>query len=337
MAEAGAQVDRSLLRGAVMGWTGPLGHLGFYVSLLRRLRRRWTSRRPAAVVLVDFPGFNLRVARIAHRLGIPVYYFVCPQVWAWGAQRLITMRRLLRRAFLILPFEEPLYSAYGIDGRFVGHPLLETFPARIPPRRAVLKEFGLDPSRPLGILLPGSRPDELKRHVPLVAEAVRMAAVRPSLRRLQWAVVAAPGAQPQSFRALEGLARVVRDPSCRLRAQATLVWSASGTATLETGLLGVPQVVFYRTSALNAFIVLRILRVRRASLVNLILGKDAVPELLQSAATPRALVEATGRILGRGGRGRARARAVELCRLLGTGRASREVAASILADLRESK
>lgn len=330
MRRAGVRADSSLLKGAVMGFTGVFRHLGLYISLLRSLRRRWTRRPPRAVVLIDFPGFNLRVGGIARRLGIPVYYYVCPQVWAWGAKRLLRMRDMLRRAFLILPFEEPLYSAYGVNASFVGHPLLETLPERLPPRRAVLRAHGFDPGRPLGVILPGSRSEELRRHCPMLAEALRMAGRVTALSRIQWAVIAAPGTTPASFGELAGLARVVADPGCRLRASAALSWTASGTATLETGLLGVPQAVFYRTGALNAFIVLKVLGLRRASLVNLVLGRDAVPELLQSRATPGAMVAESRRLFTGRERARARAEAGELRRLLGGRGASRAVADAVL-------
>lgn len=333
MAAAGARVDQSLLNGAVMALTGIFRHLSMFLSLLGGLKRKWKTRPPSAVVCIDFPGFNLRVARIAHRLGIPVYYYACPQVWAWGANRLLLIRRLVKRAFLILPFEQALYRSFGIDGRFVGHPLTESLPRKFPPRSAVLRKAGFDPRRPLCVILPGSRRGELEHHVPVLAGAMERVRTHPALRKAQWAVIAAPRMPNELFAPLVNAgAALVSDPGFHLRAHATLAWVSSGTATLELGLLGIPQAVIYRGGFLNYLAVRAVIKVKWVSLVNLILGREEVPELMQYSATPENLAEATRRVLlGRGAR--AKRVAVELRRAIGNLRPTREVAGTILGDL----
>ncbi|MEK7765123.1 MAG: hypothetical protein AAB368_02695, partial [bacterium] len=300
MKEAGARVDSTLLGAAVIGWTGVLRHARTYLRLLAGLRRRWRRDPPDAVVLIDNPGFNLRVARIAAARAIPVASFICPQVWGWGAQRLILMRRVLRRAYPVLPFEEDLLRAFGIRAAFLGHPILDVLPARPPSRGAACARAGLDPRRPLHLLLPGSRTEEVARHLPLMLEAARRFR---DAGRAQWVVVVTrdSAAAVESFASSSPVAvTLTRDPGYALRANADLVWTKSGTATLELGLLGVPQVVVYRMHWINWLIVTSRVQVGYAGLVNLILGRRAVPELLQGAFTPDALVRASRALRVRG-------------------------------------
>jgi len=338
LAAAGARVDSSLMQGAVMGLTGVIRHAGLYWSLLRRTARAWRTRAPSAVVLVDLPGFNFRLARIAHRLGIPVYYYVCPQVWAWGANRLLAMRRLLRRSFPVLPFEEPLHQAFGIRATFPGHPLLEIMPGKPPDPAGALVRAGLDPRRPLVALLPGSRAEEIRRILPVQLEAARrVASGRPGF---QWAVIAAPRAEPHIAPHLARAAAfgppvsMVQDGGYGVRRRASFAWTASGTSSLELGLLGVPQVVMYRTSAVNWAIGSRLWRIPWVSLVNILLDRTVVTELLQNRLNATALAAAAGPFLrGNGAGAAARDRAAVLRSMLaGTG-ASRTVAATILDDL----
>jgi len=339
MAAAGARVDGSLLRGSVMGLTGVFTHLKLFLSLLRRLRRRWSRRPPDAVVVIDFPGFNLRLARIAWRLGVPVYYYVCPQVWAWAPGRLLTMRAILRRTFPILPFEEPLHRAFGINASFVGHPLLEIMPRHVASRSRAFKAAGFDPRRPLLAVLPGSREEELRRHLPVLLEAA--GTVLAWRRNVQVAFISAPGMEGSLNAAIGGRAwgrgaRVLADADYAVRAAADFAWTASGTATLELGLLGVPQIVIYRWQWLNWEIARRVVKLPYVSLVNLILRREVISEYHQGAATPAALVEATRRRLGvRSARGKARSNARELRRLLAPSRgtASAAVARAVMADL----
>jgi len=333
LAAAGARVDTILMRNAVMGLTGAVRHAALFSRLLSGLRRRWKARRPDAVVLVDFPGFNMRVAAIAHRAGIPAYYYICPQVWAWGSQRLITMRRILRRAFLILPFEEALYRGCGIRASYVGHPLTETVPGRLPAPGRALAAAGFGPRARFGVLLPGSRPVEVEQHLPVFLAAARLYG-----RGMKWAVIAAPAVRDRVERiaAASGVpdVRVVQDPGFAVRSRASLALAASGTATLELGLLGVPQAVAYRWQWLNWIIASSLVKVRWVSLVNILLGREEVREFLQGAMTPVALAGEMRRLGGPAARARAGARARRLRAMLGERRPSRMVAEALMVDLR---
>ena len=334
-AVARGPVDGALLAGAVVGWTGVLRHLGRFARLLRATRRRWLARPPAAVVLVDYPGFNLRLATIARQLGIPAYYFSCPQVWAWGANRLLRMRRDLRIAYPILPFEVPLHQAFGIRSEFLGHPLLDLVPTRPPAAAPALRRAGLDPHRPFAALLPGSRAEELTRHLPVMLAAARRVSARHP--RLQWVVIAAPGARARLEFACAADqvpgCRVVEDPGFAIRGHARFAWVASGTATLELGLLGIPQTVLYRSHWLNWAIARRVVKVPYIGLVNLVLGRGAIPELLQSAVTAKALAVTGGRMLRSAAMGGARRNAADLRARLGTPGSFNRVAHAVLADL----
>lgn len=327
MAAAGVKIMPFSLAEGVVGWTGVLRRLPEIAALFRKLRRRFKSIRPSAVLLIDNPGFNLRVAKIAAGYGIPVYYYVCPQVWAWGAQRLLKMRRLLTRAFPILPFEEPLFQAFGIRARFVGHPLLELIP---PPASRP------DGAKPWVLLLPGSRRDEIAQHLPVLLEAGRrLAREKP---RLGWTIAATP----ETSRQISDMARgsglpdfkIVAGANYALRSRPLLCWTASGTATLEQGLLGVPQVVVYRMNPINWWIIRRMATVSHVCLVNLVLGRQCVTELLQSDFTADALLAVSRRMLREDGTvARARKYSRELRDKLAGPGATNTVADTILRDL----
>lgn len=327
MGSAGVRLVPFSLAEGLVGWTGVLGRLPEIASLFSRLRRGLKSAPPSAILLIDNPGFNLRVAKMAAGLGIPVYYYICPQVWAWGAQRLLKMRRFLTRAFPILPFEEPLFQAFGIRARFVGHPLLE-----VVPRPAAAP----DRAKPWVLVLPGSRRDEISQHLPLMLEAGRrLAREKPGLG---WIVAATPETSGQVSEMARGSGlpniKVVSGADYALRSRPALCWTASGTATLEQGLLGVPQVVVYRMNPINWWIIRRMATVSHVCLVNLILGRQRVTELLQDDFTADALTAVSRRILRDGGAAsRARQYGRELRdRLAGPG-ATKAVAETILKDL----
>jgi len=319
-----------------MGWTGVLGNIAVYARLLRRTKSAWRRSPPDAVVLIDCPGFNLRIARMAHSLGIPVYYYVCPQVWAWGSGRLLLMRRILRMAFPVLPFEEALYRSFGIRVVYPGHPLREVVPSRFPARRTSLKRMGFDPARPLVVMLPGSRDEEISRHLSVFLRA----AVRLGLagKAPQFAVVAAPGKAGRLRSMVAGAGvkvRVMEDPSYKLRACADLAWTASGTSTLELGLMGIPQILVYRGGWINWLVARIVIRVRHVGLVNLILGRSAVTEIIQWELREGVLHDISRAMLrDKRAASDAAKTAAELDRRLSRKKASREVAASILSDLR---
>ena len=284
MAAEGVQLLAGLDQLAVMGFAEVVRHLAFF----RRLERRVTAllEQVDLVIPIDYPGFNLRIARTAHARGLPVLYYISPQVWAWKAGRARHLARHAARVAVILPFEVEVLAAAGARVNFVGHPLLER-PDHVPDLASFCSRWGLDGSRPMLALLPGSRRQEIERHLDLFAGAARRVGE------------ALPGIQPVIGRASsvsaarlesEGIP-VVDDTRGLLRhARAALV--KSGTSTLETALEGTPFVVAYRTHPLTWLIARNVVRVEHVALANLVAGERVVPELLQADATPESLAAA---------------------------------------------
>jgi lipid-A-disaccharide synthase len=273
---------------AVVGLVEVLKHLRRLRAAFRHTLAEADRARPDLAVLVDYPDFNLRLARKLRARGVPVVYYISPQVWAWRRGRLHTIRDTATHVIVIFPFEEALYQGAGIPVTFVGHPLVDLVrPAH--DRHAFVASLGLDPERPLLAALPGSRTQEVAHNLPPLAGALRLlASRRPDL---QLALAVAPGLGPGCFdRALDGLriARAVGHTHAVLGA-ATLGLVASGTATVEAALLGTPMIVVYRLSALTYALGRPFVRVPHYAMANLIAGREVVPELIQSGFQPEAL------------------------------------------------
>jgi lipid-A-disaccharide synthase len=270
---------------AVVGLLEVLSHLRHLRSVFRRVLEDVDTRRPDVAVLVDYPDFNLRLARALRRRGVPVVYYVSPQVWAWRRGRLGAIHDTVSRMLVIFPFEEDLYRGAGVPVTFVGHPLVSLVqPAG--DTGPFLREIGLDPARPVVALLPGSRTKEVAHNLPPIAASVdALAAARPDL---QFVIAVAPSLDPEVVRAGLGgrNVAVVHDRTHETLSAATAAVVASGTATVETALLGVPMVVVYRLSTWTYRLGRRLVRVPYYAMVNLIAGRRVVPELIQSDFTP---------------------------------------------------
>jgi len=259
------------------------------------LRGALKQRRPDLLILIDFPDFNLRLARIAKSLRIPVLYYVSPQIWAWRRGRVHQIAKSVDRMAVVFPFEVDFYRRHGVNVTFVGHPLLETVCAR-QTREAVLARYGLDPEKKTVALLPGSRHGEVSRHLPtMLAAAAQMQVVD----NVQFFCLRASTIDVRDLRAMIADARipiVEQDRYDAVRA-ADMVWTASGTATLETALLTRPMVIVYRMSWLTYLIARLLVRVEHIGMVNLIAGKRLVPELVQGDFNPPRLVAESRRLL----------------------------------------
>jgi lipid-A-disaccharide synthase len=273
---------------SVIGFTGVLARLPAILDLRRRVLEDARATRPAAAVLVDSPGFNFRIGPALRRLGLKVFYYIAPQVWAWHPERARAMAAWVDRLAVVFPFEEPLFREAGVDAHFVGHPLLEDLEPECD--EATLRaELGVPADARLLGLLPGSRRQEVRAHLPILAEgARRLAATR---RDLVAVVPLAPGMDPADVPA--GVAgaplKLVRDRTRAVMRHARACAVASGTATLETALFGTPLVVVYRTGALNYAIARRVVRLDHVGLPNIVAGEPVAPELLQGAFTPDTL------------------------------------------------
>ena len=262
-----------------------------YREVVRSIRRR----RPALVILVDFPDFNLRLARVAHAEGIPVFYYVSPQVWAWRRRRVRKISKRVDRMVVLFPFEVDFYRRYGVDARFVGHPLAETVRATRA-REATRRRYGLPLDRPVIGLLPGSRTKEVGTILPLMLEAAAQVG-----DEVSWAVACAPGIDrswvDSLCRSSSVCVAVAAGDTYNLVAACDAVAVTSGTATVECALLGVPMVVVYRMSSFSYAIARSLVRVPYIAMPNLLLSRPVVPELVQREATPERLADELRRYL----------------------------------------
>ena len=284
LAAEGASLVAHVRDLAVVGLLEVLSHLPRIKGVFDALVARAERERPDLAVLIDYPDFNLRLARALHARGIPVVYYVSPQVWAWRKGRIRTIRDTAQAMLVIFPFEEPLYREAGVPVEFVGHPLVDLVkPA--PDRAAFLASVGLDAARPLVAVLPGSREREVAMNLPPLAGAVaRLAAQDASL---QFAVAVAPTLQRgQLQEAFSGTpARLVQGDTHAVLGAAELGLVASGTATVEAALLLTPMLVVYRVSPLTYLLGRPFVSVPHFAMANLIAGKRVVSELIQGDFT----------------------------------------------------
>ena len=285
MAAAGVELIAHAGQLAVMGFVEVAHRLPFFWRLWRTVREELRLRPPDLLILIDYPGFNLRLARAAHVAGRRVLYYIAPQVWAWHRSRTRKLARWADRIAVILPFEEPLFTAAGGRPVFVGHPLLDAEPERVP-REAFCADLRLDPTRPILALFPGSRAQEIERHLSLFIDTARdvtraMPTVQP--------VIAAGAALPDAT--FRGLTIPHTRDGWRLLDHAAAALVKSGTSTVQAALTRTPMVVTYRMNPVSWALARRLVRVDHVGLVNLVAGSRAVPELLQDDATALRLAQ----------------------------------------------
>lgn len=305
-----------------------------YRNLARFLRRTPLD----AVVFIDSPGFNLRMARIAARSGHRVIYYIAPQVWAWHPGRMQAIARYVHRMLVILPFEEELFRKAGIPCDFVGHPILDSMQPAYDPSE-IRKQLGIQGSGPVLGLLPGSRTREVKSLLPLMLQAAaRLSDKHEGLRLVLAQAAWIPDELIQAPIAGSGLdVCTLKDHPNEVIAACDLLFVASGTATLQAAIIGTPMVILYRLPWLSYALAMRLLRIPSVGLVNIVAGRRIVPELIQREATPERLLHEAERLLvERDAREQMRAdlRAVRL--LVGGPGASQRAAALVLAECQAS-
>jgi lipid-A-disaccharide synthase len=334
MEKAGVEIVVDQHEIAIGGLLEVVRDVGRVISAWRRLGRALEESRPDLVVLVDSPDFCIPFARRVRRAGIPILYFVSPQVWAWRRYRIAKLARRVDRMAAIFPFEPAAYAGTGLPVEFVGHPLVDRIAPAGPADRSDARErLGLPATRPLVALLPGSRRNELRASLPLQLGAARLLhredsrlafalALAPSLSReaLDAQLAADPAAQGLPLRVFEGATYDV------VRA-ADVVVTKPGTATVEIALLGTPMLVAFRANPLTAAVARRVLRIPSLTMVNLIAGEPVVPELLQEAARPERIAAGVRELLSGPAGGAQRRRLAELRGRLGGGGAAQRVAA----------
>ena len=285
-------------------------------------------RKPDLAILIDFPEFNMRLVPRLARAGVPVVYYITPQVWAWRTHRVNRLRRFVDLALVVLPFEERFLRRHGVDARFVGHPLLDI----LPPRAALpnLKETLGVGDRPLIALLPGSRTKEFERHLMILKKTA------PIIRRYvdcAFCVGVAPSISASSVR---DCPFPTTDDTHALLASADAAVVASGTATLEAAIYRVPMVVIYRVATFSFTLLGHLVRSRWISLANIIAGREVVPEMVQRRATPQKIARQTLRLLDPAVRAATMMRMDSVCAQLG-GRGAVRRAASHIAGLLEAR
>ena len=292
MAGAGVRLLSGLDELAVMGFAEVLRGLPFFRRLERRLVRLLQEEPPDLVIPVDYPGLNLRISAHAAGLGIPVLYYIGPQVWAWKAGRAKRLSRIANRIAVILPFEAPLYRAHGGRAHFVGHPLLDEEIHADPDSLA--RSLGIEPGKPVLALFPGSRAQELRRHAgPFTATAVELQRRVPDLAVI---VSRVPSLAASVYRSLPF---PMTEDAHSLRALATAGLVKSGTSTLEAALAEMPFAVTYVTHPVTFFLAKRLVRIPHVALANLVAGQRVVPEFIQGDMEPLPVADALEPLLDR--------------------------------------
>jgi lipid-A-disaccharide synthase len=293
---------------AVMGITEVVRHLPRIYREFRRLKRAIRERQPSLAILIDFPDIHFKLAEEFHRLGIPVLFFVSPQLWAWKKHRIKLVQRYIDRMLVIFPFEEPFYRERGVDAEFVGHPLAD-LPLPTVSREQFAHQHSLDPAQHWIALLPGSRAKEIRSNLPeMLAAAQILSKANPGI---EFIVPLAPTLRSEHKVMVDGIihdhapgravsVRITNEARASLlHARASIV--ASGTATVEAALIGNPFVVVYRVSPITYAIAKRVVTVPHVAMANLIAGKRVVPELIQHDCTASNIVRELQSLLPDGG------------------------------------
>ncbi len=329
MASQGVRIHMNSSRLAVVGITEVFSKIPDLLKGINTAKSMLRRLKPNLLILIDFPDFNLWVASMAKKLGIPVLYYISPQVWAWRSGRIKRIRRLVDHMAVILPFERSFYQKHGVTVSFVGHPLMDAvvpIPAQI--NKHILES---DLKFPVIGLLPGSRDREVIRHLPDMLRAAKRLKVRfPDAR---FCVSLASGLDPDLINGIieqnqDNLeVEIVAGGAHQTFRQSDLVIAASGTVTLEAAISGVPMVIVYKVSPLSYKLGKALVKVDSVCLVNLIAGRQIVPELLQENARPGKIAETVVRILNdRNGMARLKADLIRLRQRLGSPGASQRVA-----------
>ena len=295
---AGTRIVFDIAELSVMGITEVIRHLGKLYRVFSSLKASLKHDRPDLLILVDYPDFNLRLAKAAKKYSIPVLYYISPQVWAWRTSRLKQIGELVTKMIVVFPFELPLYERAGIDASFVGHPLLDVLTVN-QPKEDNTRHFGLNEHKTTIGLLPGSRLSEVKKLLPPMIEAAQH--LTEHFSNLQFIVPIAPGLQKKEIEKLLQEATIpittVSDSIYDVINSSYLVIVASGTATLETALLATPMVIVYKMSPLSYLIGKTLVKVPYIGMANIIAGKKVVPELIQEEATAGNIAAAATRLL----------------------------------------
>lgn len=320
----------------IMGFTQVLINYPKIRSLLKQAAAMLRDEKPDLLVLIDYPGFNLRTARKARELGIPVVYYISPQVWAWHRSRLKLIQAYVDKMLVILPFEAEFYQSENIDAEYVGHPLQDDL-EEVKPREEIVRRFGFPENAELIALMPGSRVGEVTRHLPVMLEAAQI--IRRARPQVHFVLPLATTIDQALIRSYTDQhpdlpLSLVTSEHKSVRAAMDFVICKSGTSTLEYGLAGVPMVIIYKASAITAVIARRVVKIPHIGLVNIVAKRGIAPELWQEQATGERIAQVSLDILNNPGRYAEMKRAMaDVQEAVGGPGASRRAAEAIAAML----
>ena len=297
MQAAGMELIFHVRELAVMGFLEVLRHLPVLKAVEKTLAAVIAMKKPDVLVLIDYPGFNLRFARKAKRPGMKIVYYISPQVWAWNPGRVKKMKSLIDKMLVVFPFEREIYTRAGIDAEFVGHPVLEEV-SDAQDRKGFFRRYDLDESKPVLGLFPGSRKQEIERIFPAMLGAARILSAKLGVQPVVGVSSLLDYEYVKGFIRAESAVRLLQNATHDIMKNSDLAVVTSGTATLETGYFGTPMIVVYRTSWATYAIGRLLIRVKNIGLVNIVAGKGVVPELIQHRVTPEGIAAEAERLLG---------------------------------------
>jgi lipid-A-disaccharide synthase len=336
MKQAGVEIIYHINNLAFLGFAEVVKHIPFIRKVQSDLIKIINEKNIKNIILIDYPGFNLNFAKKIKPLGVKIIYYVSPQVWAWGKGRIKRIKNLVRKMFVVFPFEEKLYLDEGIDVEFVGHPLLERISNYdFLPKEKFFKMYELNPGKEILLILPGSRNHEVERIFPAVIEA----ALKLSKEfNLQTVVAGASGIDEKLFNKISepNEYRVIKDHNYELMKYSKFGIIKSGTSTLEAGLFGLPMVIVYKTSLLTYYIGKNLVNLKNIGMANIISGEDIVPELIQDKVNPESIYNEAKKILDNNSLYTSvKTRLLEINKKLGEKGAVRKTAESIYSLINE--
>ncbi|MDO8548574.1 MAG: lipid-A-disaccharide synthase [Ignavibacteria bacterium] len=294
---AGVEIIYHINKLAFLGFAEVIKHIPFIRKVQNDLIEIIKEKNIKNIILIDYPGFNLNFAKKVKQLGVKIIYYVSPQVWAWGSGRIKRIKNLVRKMFIVFPFEEKLYRDAGVDVEFVGHPLLERIDKYdFLPKEKFFKMYELNPGKEILLILPGSRSHEVEKIFPAAMEA----ALKLSKEfNLQVAVAGASGIDEKLFKKIPGSDdyKLIKDHTYELMKYSKFGIIKSGTSTLEAGLFGLPMVIVYKTSLLTYFIGKNLVNLKNIGMANIISGEKVVPELIQDKVNPDSIYNESKKIL----------------------------------------
>lgn len=297
MKEAGLELIYHSDRMSFLGFVEVVKHLPFIKRVQNQLLEEVKIRQTKFAILIDYPGFNISIAKKLKQIGVEIYYYISPQVWAWGKGRVKKIKKLVRKIFVVFPFEEKFYKEKGVDAEFVGHPLVrELKEYNYLPKEEMIKKLDLLPDKEILLLLPGSRKHEVEDIFPQIYSAAKKISEN---FNLQIVVACASSVDESLLREVvpENDYKIVAGYTYDLMKHSKLGIIKSGTSTLEAGLLNLPMIIVYKTSSLTYLIGKTLVKLENIGIVNILLGKTLLPELIQNDVTPEKIFSEAKNIL----------------------------------------